>query len=47
MFSFVVSNGAEYYDQINMTALWDKLKKKKKFSCKLNKMNKGLGISFF
>lgn len=27
MFSFVVSNGAEFYDQINMTALWDKLKK--------------------
>lgn len=28
MFSFVVNNDAEYYDQINMTALWDKFKKK-------------------
>lgn len=45
--SFVVSNGAEYYDQINMTALWDKLKKKKNHCCKLNKLNKGLRIFFF
>lgn len=32
MFSFVVSNGAEYYDQRNETAFSDKLKKKEKKS---------------
>lgn len=41
--SFVVGNGAEYYNQINMTALWDELKKKS-LCCKVNK---GLRIFFF
>lgn len=49
MILFVVSNGAEYYDQRNETAFWDKFnwEKKKKFYCKLKKLNKGQRFFFY